>query len=56
MDKPETHFALLITVRSLLLIFICSLLNHLFIHVTGSREIEFFGGRTRILVGTGFTD
>jgi len=55
MDKPETHFALLITVRSLLLIFICSLLNNSFIHVTGSREIEFFGGRTWILVGTGFT-
>jgi hypothetical protein len=56
MDKLGIHFAVLITVRSLLLVIICSLLNNLFIHVVGSREIEFFGGRIRILIGTSFTD
>jgi len=55
-DKLGTHFALLITVRSSLLITVWSLLNNLFIQVAGSREIEFLRGRTRILVGTGFAD
>ena len=56
MDKLGTHFALLITLRSSLLITVCSVLNNLLIHVAESLEIEFLGGRTRILVGTGFTD